>query len=144
MVNKIFAATESLGGRIGDSCQGLGPFCQTMSAVESLQSITRVISSIIGVITAAAGIWFFLNFIIAGVQWIGAGGDKHTLEEAQKRITNAFIGLIIVVAGWSILALAGKFLGFDILISEPTRLIEQLSPGSGGGGGGGLDLRTPL
>lgn len=130
MLNKIYAATTQLGTRIGDNCDGLGPLCTPTGALGSLQAITRVISSIIGVITAVAGIWFFLNFIIAGVQWIGAGGDKHTLEEAQKRITNAFIGLIIVVAGWSILALAGKFLGYDILISDPQRMIQQLFPGS--------------
>jgi hypothetical protein len=130
MLHKIFAATTSFGGRIGDNCDGLGPFCTAMDHVQSLQAITRVVSSIVGVITAVAGIWFFLNFIVAGIQWIGAGGDKHTLEEAQKRITNAFIGLIIVVAGWSILALAGKFLGFDILISKPADLIQQLFPGN--------------
>ncbi len=115
-MEKIFAQTQ-LGGSIAGDGKGLGPFAGLSGPELALQAITKVVSSIIGVMTVAAGIWFLFNFIIGGVQWISSGGDKHGLEQAQQRITNAFIGLIIVVAGWAILALVSQFLGIDFLLS---------------------------
>ena len=121
-----------LGSQIGGA--GLGPFAVTYSpdqngAIAGLKSITNIVSSIIGVLTLAAAIWFLFNFIIGGIQWIASGGDKHNLEQSQQRITNAFLGLIIVAAGWTILALTGRFLGIDTVISDPAKFIQQLFPG---------------
>lgn len=131
MIEKIFAQNPvNLGGTIGGN--GLGPFSNVTAnqsgAVESLTNITSIVSSAIGVMTIAAGIWFLFNFIVGGIQWVSAGGDKNNLHNAQQRIQSALIGLIIVVAGWSMLALAGKFFGFDILITNPGQLINQVSP----------------
>lgn len=116
-------------GQIGGT--GLGPFGNLGKAtgksggVEALTSITKIISSIIGVMTIAAAIWFTFQFLVGGIGWITSGGDKAKLNEARDRITNAFIGLIIVIAGWSILALAGQFFGYNILVN-PSQVIDQL------------------
>lgn len=128
MIKELYAGEQNLGARIGGP--GLGPFSQVGSAVEGLKNITSVVSSIIGVMTIAAGIWFIFHFIIGGIQWLGSGGDKHALEQARGRITNAFIGLIIVVAGITILSLASVFLGFDFLITNPSSVINNLFPSS--------------
>lgn len=77
--------------------------------------ITHGISAIIGFLTICATIWFMFQLIIGGIQWVTSGGDKNGLESARNRLTHAFIGLIIVVAGWSIMALLGIFFGFDLL-----------------------------
>lgn len=129
VIQKIHAAVTDLGSIGGE---GLGPF-QNQSAgeagaVSALNNVTSVVSSIIGVMTIAAGLWFIMNFLAGGIQWISAGGDKNTLQQAQQRLQNALIGLIIVIAGWSILALVGKFLNFDILLSQPGTIINQLTP----------------
>ena len=135
------AATE-LGGNIGGA--GLGPFATGISsATTGLIDITKVVSSIIGVMTVAAAIWFLFNVILGGFSWISAGADKNALEAAQKKITTAFVGLLIVVAGWTILALVGKFLGYDILISNPGAIINSLFPGGNFGGGGAHALPMP-
>lgn len=106
---------------------GLGPFGTTaFTGQTALEAVTRTISSIIGIMTVAASIWFIFQFLVGGIAWITAGGDKTKLNEARDRITHAFIGLIIVVAGWAILALAGQFFGFNILI-DPAAVINQLS-----------------
>jgi hypothetical protein len=131
MIEKVFAQEPvDLGGTIGGN--GLGPFSNVSGgvggAVESLKNITSAVSSVIGVMTIAAGIWFIFNFIVGGIQWVSAGGDKNNLQNAQQKIQSALVGLIIVVVGWTMLALAGKFFGFDILITNPRQLIDQLSP----------------
>ncbi|MEK7533108.1 MAG: hypothetical protein AAB542_01630 [Patescibacteria group bacterium] len=111
-------------GQIGGS--GLGPFGE--SAGDGITGITKIVSSIIGIMTVAAGIWFLFQFIIGGFNWINSGGDKAKLQTSRDRLTNALIGLIVVVAGWAILALAGTFFGFDFTLSNPGSLLEQLNP----------------
>ena len=132
-MEKIFAQSRTNLGTIGGA--GLGPFSNPgQDPVSALRNFTQIISSIIGVMTVAAGIWFMFNLLIGAIQWISAGGDKNTLQQAQQRILNAFLGLLIVVAGWTILALASRFLGLDLLIVDPSSIINNLSPGGGGGG----------
>lgn len=109
---------------------GLGPFGQIQQDAEAgLLGITKIVSSIIGIITIAAGIWFIFQFLVGGFNWITSGGDKSKLQQARDRLTNAFIGLIIVVGGWAILALADQFFGTDFLLREPGTLIQNLFPG---------------
>ena len=119
---KLLAQTSL--GSIGGS--GLGPFGE--SAGDGLTGITKLVSSVIGFMTTIAGIWFLFQFIIGGFSWISAGGDKAKLLASRDKLTNAFIGLVVVVAGWAILALAGTFLGVDFTISNPGTLIQQLTP----------------
>lgn len=112
-------------GKIGG--EGLGPFGATNFTGESaLASVTGTISAVIGFMTVTAAIWFLFNFIIGGFAWITATGDKTKLQEAQSRLYNAFIGLVVVIAGWGILALAGQFFGYDILVGKPGEVIKQL------------------
>ncbi len=113
---------------------GLGPFGNLGTSLgggvsggtAALAKVTGAISSIIGIMTVAAAIWFLFQLVLAGIAWITSGGDKTKLGEARDRITNAFIGLIIVVAGWAILALAGVFFGYDIIVSKPGDIINLL------------------
>jgi hypothetical protein len=76
--------------------------------------------------TVAAGIWLMFQILIAGINWLSSGGDKGKIESARNRLTNALIGIVIVAAGWAILALAGKFLNWDILITDPGAIIDSL------------------
>ncbi len=126
---KIFAAEIDL-GTIGGG-KGLGPFGEIAGNLASdnylgLIKVTQAVSSVIGVMTVAAAIWFILIFLTGGFYWMTSSGDKAKLHEARERINNALIGLIIVVAGWSILALAGQFFGYDIVIQDPKTVIDQL------------------
>lgn len=113
-------------GKIGG--EGLGPFGNVSDATAGLTGVTKIISAIIGVITVGAGVWFLLQFTIGGFSWITSGGDKAKLQSARDRLTNAFIGLIIVVGGWAILSLASQFFNFDFTIQNPGDIINKLSP----------------
>ncbi len=120
-------------GKIGG--EGLGPFGNIGENIAKgaaggeagLKAVTSAVSSVIGVMTVAAAIWFIFQFMTGGFYWITSAGDKTKLNEARDRIQNAFIGLIIVVAGWAVLALAGQFLGYDIVVKDTNKVIEQLN-----------------
>lgn len=115
-------------GQIGEG-GGLGPFGGVnfgKGGETAFTSFTHAISAIIGLLTIVAAIWFLVQVTLGGISWITAAGEKNKLTEARDKITHAFIGLIIVVAGWSILALAGQFFGWDTILlpSSVTELIK--------------------
>jgi hypothetical protein len=62
----------------------------------------------------AAALFFFFQLVIAGIAWINAGGDPKALESARSRITNAVIGLVIVVAAFAISVIVLGALGLNI------------------------------
>lgn len=127
----VSANSELPLGTIGG--EGLGPFGKVSeelsgSAELGLEKVAGVISSIIGVMTIAAAIWFLFQFLVGGLHWSTSGGDKAKLESAKGRITHAFIGLIIVIAGWAIIALTGQFFDIDVLLSKPETILQPLTP----------------
>ncbi len=88
--------------------------------------LTSFISNFLGFITGLAGIIFLIYFIIAGLTWITAGGDKGKVESARTSMTNAALGLIVVIAAYSIAGIVGGVLGLDIL--NPVNILIKLKP----------------
>jgi len=120
---KIFAQTN-LGTITG---AGLGPAGDTSdlgSGQAAMDKLTGAISSIVGILTIVAAFWFFIQFTLGGIAWITAGGDKQKLTQARDKLSNAFVGLVIVVAGWAILALAGQFFGWTTILNPDINVIQ--------------------
>lgn len=123
---KVFAAPL---GKIGGEGTGALNKAVSNSPQSAAAAIVDGVSSIIGFLTIVAAIWFLIQFLLGGFAWISAGGDKGKLTEAQQKLSNAIIGLTVVVAGWAILALAGQFFGWtDIL--NPAKTLESLKFGN--------------
>ena len=72
-------------------------------------------------------IWFLFQAIIAGYNYLSAGGDKTKIEASGRRLTNSLIGMAIVVAAYGLLGLMGKFLGVNFL--EINDFIKKITPG---------------
>jgi hypothetical protein len=66
----------------------------------------------------AAAIFFLVQVVIGGISWINAGGDPKALEAARARITNAAIGLIIIVAAFAVSLIVTTVLGINIFGPE--------------------------
>lgn len=100
--------------------QGLGPLGDTLNWLtqgpnEPLSLLNKIISILIGIISAIAFIYFIFVFFTGGLSWVSSGGDPKSIEKAQKQITNGIVGLIVVVAAIFITQLLGSILGIDIL-----------------------------
>lgn len=104
---------------------GIGGISNTVPA-NSPTAFARVVSVAIGILTVVAGLYFLFRLLTAALKWIGAGGNKDTLAAAQKQITSALTGLIIVVLSYALMGLVGLILGLDILNLAP--LITGLAP----------------
>lgn len=53
-------------------------------------------------------------FVWGAVDWIVSGGNEEKLKHARARMTNAFIGLVLLVASFAIMKFLQFVFGFDI------------------------------
>lgn len=89
----------------------------TIQAMEPATGLAFYIAIIWRSVVTLGGIAFIIFFIWGGIEWLTAGGDKTKVETAQKMITNAFIGLAILVSSFAIITFIGN--AFDIEILKP-------------------------
>jgi len=91
--------------------------------------LTQIFSNVFGVFTIVGGLLFILYFILGGISWLTSSGKPDRVEKAKKQMTDAVIGLIIVVASYGIAFIIGSVLGIEIL--QPAKhIIEDLGPGA--------------
>jgi cytochrome bd-type quinol oxidase subunit 2 len=64
--------------------------------------VATVISKVITGFLGLLGVIFIILLIVAGQKWMTAGGEEEKVNEAKDTIKRAIIGLIIVVAAYSI------------------------------------------
>lgn len=72
---------------------------------EDSQSPTSLVGIIVRIINASLillGIIFLVLFVMSGYQWMTAGGNEDSIKTAKSRMTNAVIGLVIVLMSWTI------------------------------------------
>lgn len=110
--------------------EGIGPLgtgLKNLTAPDSaISKFIDVISKAIGVLTVSAGIWFLFQIMAGSFQWLASGGEKQAVQNAQKRITNAVMGLFVVVISYALISLIGLFFGIDMLNIKQT--IINLGP----------------
>jgi len=92
---------------------------------------STIFSNIITFLSIVGALMFLLYFIIGALNWISAGGKPEKVENAKNTMTNAAIGLIVIVAAYSVIYIISRVLGIPIL--EPEKYIPLLGPGGGNG-----------
>lgn len=108
-------AIQGLGGYDPDTTSNVAPYA---SALEKIISNSLAVMSIVG------GIMFMTFFLSGGISWITAGGDQAKIEQAQKMMTGAAIGLIIIGLSYSLAYIISTVLGFEVL--NPAQTIQTL------------------
>lgn len=64
--------------------------------------VTTVIGRIIAIGIGLLGLVLFIFIVYGGIIWMSAQGDPQKVTKAQGMITNAVIGMIIVMAAYAI------------------------------------------
>lgn len=72
--------------------------------------ITSLLNSILKLIFIAAGLWGFMNLIIAGFNFMSAGGDPKVVSQAWSRIWQTFVGLLLIATSFLFAAIIGILL----------------------------------
>lgn len=74
----------------------------------------NALSLIVTFLITVGALWFFIQFIIGGIQWISSGGDKAKVEAARGRLTSAIIGLFIIFSVFAIAKVIETIFGIKI------------------------------
>ncbi|MEI7452378.1 MAG: pilin [Candidatus Falkowbacteria bacterium] len=69
---------------------------------EGTTDVAGIVANLIKTALSLLGVIFVVLVILSGYQWMTAGGDEKVIETAKSRIKNAVIGLVIVLAAYSI------------------------------------------
>ncbi len=114
---------------VGGPLRGIGPLGlqEDLTGEGAPGVFSRFISSIIGLMTIIAIIWFVFLIIIGAYGIMSAGGDKANMETARKRITTGIVGLVVVIAAVFIVDLIGRIIGIENILNL-TELLKQISP----------------
>lgn len=83
----------------------------TVDGVATFTSLESLFANLVRFVVAIAGVAFFIMLLVAGFSFLFSGGDPKKLEQAKGTMTNAIIGLIVIVGAYVILRLIGLFTG---------------------------------
>ena len=86
-------------------------------------NLGEILSSLLNIAYILAGVFFLIQVLIGGIAWINAGGDPKAMESARGRITNAVIGLVIVVAAFAITIIVTTVFGVNIFSGDTIKII---------------------
>ncbi len=75
-----------------------GGFAETTNE----NSLVTNLGLIVNVVLSLLGVLFIVLIVVSGFKWMTAGGNEDQIKSARKNITNAIIGLIIVVSSYAI------------------------------------------
>lgn len=82
---------------------------------------------ILRLVFVGAGLFAFFNLIIAGFQFISAGGNPKAIGDAVGRIWKSLLGLVIIVSSFAIAGIIGW-----IIFGDPSAILQPSITGPGG------------
>jgi hypothetical protein len=85
-----------------------------MTPPASLENLNIVFNNVVKVALGFAGIVLFILLLVGGIKYITAGSDPKAAESAQKTITYAIGGLVLILASFLILVLITAITGVDV------------------------------
>jgi len=91
------------------------PADNVQSAAAGGTPIELFFSVLLGFFTIIGGLMFLMYFVFGALSWLSSGGEKGKVESARTQLTNAAIGLIIVILAQSVVGIVSGVLGLNIL-----------------------------
>lgn len=108
-----------------DPIEGI-PGSTFQTGANPASSLETFMTMLLGFFTVAGGIAFIIYFLVGALNYLTAQGDMEKVKKAQRYLTNALIGLIVIVLTWAIAGIIGLVLGFDFL--DLVTLIPSIAP----------------
>lgn len=82
----------------------LGSVGTAIGTDATTNELPELIGNLIQVLLSALGIIFVVLVVYAGFLYLTSAGEKEKVEKAKKLLTQAVIGLVIIVAAYAIAA----------------------------------------
>jgi len=93
-VNQVFAQGDLLSSQEG--------MADVQAVFGEPEDIRVTIVKIINIILSVLGVLFVVLLVMAGFKYMTAAGNEDKVKEAVKQISQAVIGLIIILSAWGI------------------------------------------
>ena len=107
MKEKIFAQVPSIFGTIKPPIQGM--------PTDPVEAISRFFSFGVKMFIIVCSLVMLLYMLWGAFDWIVSGGEKDKIAKAQNKITNAVLGIVILIVVLSIFGLVtGDILGIIV------------------------------
>jgi len=106
----VFAQTGSDGVSQGLSGSGIRTSFGSNGLTGS-QSLTELIAHIVELLLLFAGAIAVVFVIIGGYQYITSNGNDEAAEKGRKTLTNAIIGVIVIVLSYTIIYVITNLVG---------------------------------
>ena len=82
------------------------------------QGLAFYIGQLWKTIVVVGSLAFLLYLVWGGIEWLMSGGDKTKLESARAKISNAVIGLAILVISYAVILFIEAVFKINILKPE--------------------------
>ncbi|MFZ3301482.1 MAG: pilin [Microgenomates group bacterium] len=79
-----------------------------------LTSLEKVFENLISAALAMGGIALFIMFLSGGFKYLTSGGDPKATEGAQKTLTYAITGIVVLAGAFLILKIISTITNVDI------------------------------
>jgi len=76
-----------------------------------VETISSLLVNILNTMLIVGAVMLIIAIIWSGLTWMTAGGDKEKVQRAQKRLTHAIIGFVILICVFAIANFVGGVFG---------------------------------
>lgn len=84
------------------------------SGVATISDLQVVFKNVVGDLLGLAGIVLFIVLLMGGFKYMTSGGDPKAVDSAQKTITYAIGGLLVILLSFLILVLIQTITGVQV------------------------------
>jgi hypothetical protein len=117
MTKNLLAGSVPLG-----PINGIGPLGNPGST--PALTLSNLISTVIGLLTVIAALYFLISLVTASISIISAGGDEGKYQAARQKITTGIIGLAVSIAGIFIMDVIATLLGMPTILDLVTTIAQ--------------------
>jgi hypothetical protein len=83
-------------------------------SIDGVDFLSRMFPAIISLLFIIGIVLFMFKFLFGGIKYIISGGNKEKLIEARKTLTDASIGLAILLSFFALLSFIECFFGLGL------------------------------
>ncbi|PWU23747.1 hypothetical protein C5B42_01820 [Candidatus Cerribacteria bacterium 'Amazon FNV 2010 28 9'] len=93
-----------------------------ITQVATIQGVECLVSNVLATAITFIGFVAFIMFLIGGFKYLTAGNNSKGVEEAQKAITFAIIGIVVALTSILILRILSQLTGVSTFLNFHTQL----------------------
>lgn len=82
--------------------------------VPTFASLETLFENVVRAAVSLAVVALFLMLLTGGFSFLFSGGDPKKLEQARGTLTNAIIGLVVIISAYLILRIIQVFTGVEV------------------------------